>query len=239
MLSRLSAVVKTKMNKILDDAEDPYETLAYAREKLRETIRDAERGTAELAAHQRDLQHQASRLNRTTPQLYIEALDAIAAADEDAARSALTRQQATWLILQELRARIADLEQRRQALIAEIPAMQDSLASLQHDIKEIPKDSKLDISPEEKTRIRSIINDALRPSERLEHSLHQFTSVSRITSVPAVPDTITDENATQLIELFAPLAASRQIEEELYYLQELQPATEAVSLSADTFSRHR
>ena len=40
ILSRMSTVVKSKMNRILDNAEDPNETLDYAYEKQMETLRD-------------------------------------------------------------------------------------------------------------------------------------------------------------------------------------------------------
>ena len=40
MLSRMSTVVKAKMNRLIDNAEDPKETLDYAYEKQLEMLRD-------------------------------------------------------------------------------------------------------------------------------------------------------------------------------------------------------
>ena len=43
MLSRMSTIVKSKMNRILDSAEDPNETLDFAYEKQLEMLRQARR----------------------------------------------------------------------------------------------------------------------------------------------------------------------------------------------------
>ena len=44
MLSRMSTIVKSKINRVLDDAEDPRETLDYSYEKQREMLRNVKRG---------------------------------------------------------------------------------------------------------------------------------------------------------------------------------------------------
>lgn len=40
MLSRISEAIRAKMNDILDNAENPYETFGYAFEKVVESLRD-------------------------------------------------------------------------------------------------------------------------------------------------------------------------------------------------------
>ena len=55
ILSRMSTVVKSKMNRILDNAENPNETLDYAYEKQMETLRDVKRGVVEMVTAKRRL----------------------------------------------------------------------------------------------------------------------------------------------------------------------------------------
>ena len=62
ILSRMSTVVKSKMNRILDNAEDPNETLDYAYEKQMETLRDVKRGVVEMVTAKRRLELQASKV---------------------------------------------------------------------------------------------------------------------------------------------------------------------------------
>ena len=40
LISRMSTVVKAKMNRIVDDAENPHETLDYAYEKQMESLQN-------------------------------------------------------------------------------------------------------------------------------------------------------------------------------------------------------
>jgi len=50
MLSRMSTIVKSKMNRLLDNAEDPRETLDYSYEKQLEMLRNVKRGVVEMVA---------------------------------------------------------------------------------------------------------------------------------------------------------------------------------------------
>ena len=55
MLSRMSTIVKSKMNRILDNAEDPRETLDYSYEKQLEMLRNVKRGVVEMVAAKRQI----------------------------------------------------------------------------------------------------------------------------------------------------------------------------------------
>ena len=62
MFSRMSTIVKSKMNRILDNAEDPRETLDYSYEKQLEMLRNVKRGVVEMVTTKRRLQLQASKV---------------------------------------------------------------------------------------------------------------------------------------------------------------------------------
>ena len=238
MLSRISDAIKTKMNDILDNAENPHETFHYAFEKVMESLRDTHTLIADVTETKQRLQVKASTMNRTVPALYTKALDAIAAGDEDTARNTLKRQQATFLILEELHDKITSLERQQQSLITKIPAVQESLTALRDELKELPAERPLTLSPEERARIRPIIKDTLQLDEQITRILKEAKSAFSNMHVPEIPDTLTNKDATRLIEIFAPLAATRRIEEQLGYMQEIQPAQEPRSPSEGDSSPH-
>ena len=48
MLSRMSTIAKSKVNRVLDSAEDPRETLEYSYEKQMEMLKNVKRGVVEM-----------------------------------------------------------------------------------------------------------------------------------------------------------------------------------------------
>lgn len=65
MISRMSTIVKSKMNRLLDQAEDPRETLDYSYEKQMEMLRNVKRGAVEMVATKRRLQMQTAKARTT------------------------------------------------------------------------------------------------------------------------------------------------------------------------------
>ena len=55
MLSRMSTIVKSKVNRVLDSAEDPRETLEYSYEKQMEMLKNVKRGVFEIVTAKRRL----------------------------------------------------------------------------------------------------------------------------------------------------------------------------------------
>ena len=94
MLSRMSTIVKSKMNRILDTAEDPRETLDYSYEKQLEMLRNVKKGVVEMVAAKRRIQQQAVTVQANIEKLEAQAKQALEADREDLARLALQRKQA-------------------------------------------------------------------------------------------------------------------------------------------------
>ena len=61
MMSRMATIVKSKMNRVLDNAEDPRETLDYSYEKQLELLRNVKRGVVEMATAKRRLETSAGK----------------------------------------------------------------------------------------------------------------------------------------------------------------------------------
>ena len=116
MLSRMSTIVKSKMNRILDQAEDPRETLDYSYEKQLEMLRNVKRGVVEMVTAKRRIQQQATVVRENIAKLDSQARQALEAEREDLARLALQRKQASMIELQGLDDQIEGMEQEQEKL---------------------------------------------------------------------------------------------------------------------------
>ena len=116
MLSRMSTIVKSKMNRILDNAEDPRETLDYAYEKQMEMLRNVKRGVVEMVTTKRRLELQAAKVQESIMTLDSQARQALEAGREDLARLALQRKQTALIELDGLDQQVANLELEQEKL---------------------------------------------------------------------------------------------------------------------------
>lgn len=89
--SRLAAIIKAKVNKLLDRAEDPRETLDYSYEKQLEMLQKVRRGMADVATGKKRLDLQIDQLTASSTKLEGQAKQALAQGREDLARVALER----------------------------------------------------------------------------------------------------------------------------------------------------
>ena len=118
MLSRMSTVVKAKMNRLIDNAEDPKETLDYAYEKQLEMLRDVKRGVVEMVTAKRRLELQAKKARENVSKLDDQARKALGMGREDLARVALERKQTALAELDGLDQQIVDMEHEQEKLTA-------------------------------------------------------------------------------------------------------------------------
>ena len=115
-VGRMKTVLGAKMNRLLDRAEDPQETLDYAYERQLDTLRKVKQGLVEVVTAKRRLQYQAERVRTEVPKVEEQARQAIAVGREDLARMALQRKQITLSQLQDLEVQVAGLEQEQDRL---------------------------------------------------------------------------------------------------------------------------
>lgn len=118
VLSRMSTVFKAKINKVLDAAEDPRETLDYSYQKQQELLRNVKRGMADVVASKKRLELQAVKLKEQLSELEEQAKKALTIGREDLATAALERKQAIQKQLEGLQGQVADLEKEQEKLAA-------------------------------------------------------------------------------------------------------------------------
>jgi len=88
MLSRMSTIVKSKVNRVLDNAEDPRETLDYSYEQQMKMLHGVKRGVVEMVTAKRRLEGQAAKAQQNLAKLDSQARQALEAGREDLARLA-------------------------------------------------------------------------------------------------------------------------------------------------------
>ena len=115
---RMSTIVKAKISKLLDRAEDPSETLEYSYQKQIELLQNVKKGIADVVTSKKRLQLQEKALQDQIVKLDTQARQALNAGQEDLARTALERKNVAQTELQSLDSQVAQLEQQQEQLTA-------------------------------------------------------------------------------------------------------------------------
>ncbi len=115
---RMSTIVKAKISKLLDRAEDPAETLEYSYQKQIELLQNVKKGIADVVTSKKRLQLQEKNLQDQVLKLDTQARQALAAGQEDLARTALERKNVAQTELQSLDSQISQLEQQQEQMTA-------------------------------------------------------------------------------------------------------------------------
>src|SRR5439155_24805313 len=116
LTGRMSTVVKAKVSKLLDRAEDPAETLDYSYQKQTEQLQNVKKGIAGEVTAKKRLQMQESSLQQSVVKLDTQARQALAGGHEDLARAALERKNVAQTELQSLDTQVTELEQQQEKL---------------------------------------------------------------------------------------------------------------------------
>ena len=116
LTGRMSTVIKAKVSKLLDRAEDPSETLDYSYQKQVEQLQNVKKGIADVVTAKKRLQMQESSLQQSVVKLDTQARQALAGGNEELARAALERKNVAQTELQGLDTQVTELEQQQEKL---------------------------------------------------------------------------------------------------------------------------
>lgn len=117
LTGRMSTVVKAKVSKLLERAEDPAETLDYSYQKQVEQLQNVKKGIADVVTAKKRLQMQEKTIQQQLVKLDTQARQALSSGQEDLARTALERKNGAQAELQSLDQQVAELEDQQQKLI--------------------------------------------------------------------------------------------------------------------------
>jgi len=118
LLDRMSVIVNSKMNKLMDKFEDPRETLDYSYEKQIQLLQNVRRGVAEVTTSKKRLELQKAKLQMNINDLDSKARDALQNNREDLARRFLESKAGLQAQANTLDQQIAELAGEQQKLMA-------------------------------------------------------------------------------------------------------------------------
>ena len=118
LAGRMSTVIKSKISKLLDRAEDPGETLDYGYQKQVEMLQQVKKGVADVVTSKKRLQMQSQKLEQQVVKLDTQARQALSQGREDLARTALERKTLAQTELQSLDQQVKELEGQQEQLTA-------------------------------------------------------------------------------------------------------------------------
>ena len=221
LMSRASTVVKARISKLLDRAEDPSVTLDYSYEKQRELLQDVKRGIADVVTAKKRLQLQATQLEQSVVKLDGQAREAVAAGREDLARQALERKSGVQAQLRGLDGQIAGLEEQQERLIQSEKQLQAKIEAFRSQ-KEVIKaqysaaEAQVRIG-EAATGIGEQMADTGlaidRARDKTEQMQARASAIEELTAAGTLEDFTSDK--TQLDRELEALTSSTQVDSEL------------------------
>jgi len=113
---RMSTVIKAKVSKMLDRAEDPAETLDYGYQKQVALLQNVKKGIADVTTSKKRMQMQSQKLEQQVVKLDTQARQALSQGREDLARAALERKTVAQTELQSLDTQVQELERQQEQL---------------------------------------------------------------------------------------------------------------------------
>jgi phage shock protein A len=222
LMSRASTVVKAKLSKLLDRAEDPTETLDYSYEKQLELLQNVKRGIADVVTAKKRLQLQTSQLEQSVVKLDQQARQALGANREDLARAALERKSGVQQQLQGLDQQVAQLEDQQQKLVTSEKQLQAKIERFRSE-KEVIKaqysaaEAQVRIG-EAATGIGEQMADTglaiQRARDKTEQMQARAGAIEELTAAGTLED-FTAGGQTELDRELAQLASQSQVDSEL------------------------
>ena len=117
ILSRASYIIKSKLNSVLNRAEDPTETLDYSYEQLRDEEQKVKDGITDLTEQKKRLEIQRDNLQEEVEHHNEQAREAVKQDRDDLAERALTKKKGKMSQIEDLNAQISDLQRQQDALV--------------------------------------------------------------------------------------------------------------------------
>jgi phage shock protein A len=221
LMSRASMVVKSKFSKLLDNAENPAETLDYSYERQLELLQNVKRGIADVVTSKKRLELQETQLQQSVVKLESQARQALAAGREDLARQALERKSGLQQQLQGLDQQAQQLEQQQEKLVASEKALSAKVEAFRTQKETIKAqysaaEAQVRIG-EAATGIGEQMADTWlaiqRAKDKTEQMQARASAIDELTTSGALEDFTSDQ--TQLDRELGQLASKSQVDDEL------------------------
>ena len=225
LLERMSMVIKSKLSRLLDRAEDPSETLDYSYEEQLKLLQNVKRGVADVVTSKKRLQLQADKLEQSLVKLETQARDALAAGREDLARQALERKTLAQRQLQDLDVQIQQLEGQQEKLTSserQLSAKIEAFRSQKEVIKAQYSAAEAQVRiGEAATGIGEQMADTglaiQRAKDKTEQMQARASAIEELVQTGGLDDLTSDR--TQLDRELSQIASQSQVDQELERLK--------------------
>lgn len=202
LFGRMNTILQSKMNRVLDKAEDPNETLDYSYERQLQLLQNVKRSLADLVTSKRRLQLQSDQLQGSLSKLDDQARQALSQGNEPLARTALERKAALQQQLDGLGTQVTQLEQQQQKLTDAEQRLQTKIESFRTQKEAIKAEytasqAQVKIS-EAATGISEEMADVglaiQRAQDKTEQMQARASALDELESTGALPDFSGGEN---------------------------------------------
>ena len=221
LMSRTSTIVRAKLSKLLDRAENPNETLDYSYEQQLQLLQNVKRGVADVVTAKKRLQLQTTQLEQSVVKLETQARQALGGGREDFARQALERKSAVQTQLQDLDGQVHQLEDQQEKLVqneSELSARIESFRSQKEVMKAQYSAAEAQVRiGEAATGIGGKMADAGAAIERARSKTEEMQARAGAMDELIQSGTLEDftSDKTQLDRQLAQMASQTQVESEL------------------------
>jgi phage shock protein A len=227
LMERFALVIKSKLSRLLDRAEDPSETLDYSYEEQLKLLQNVKRGIADVTTSKKRLQLQSDKLEQSLVKLDTQARDAIGAGREDLARQALERKTLAQSQLQDLDVQVQQLEAQQEKLTSserQLSAKIEAFRSQKEVIKAQYSAAEAQVRiGEAATGIGEQMADTglaiQRAKDKTEQMQARAGAVEELIEAGTLEDFTTGDQS-QLDRELAQISAGQQVDAELERLKE-------------------
>ena len=241
-MKRLWFIIKAKLSKAIDRAEDPRETLDYSYEQQVTLLQEVKRGVAGVVTAKKRIEMTANKRREQLVKLETQARAALAAGREDLARAALARKADVQGELRTLDAQISELEGQQQVIVQRERELRDRIDRFRSE-KEVIKaqystaEAMVQIG-EATSGLGRGLSDAGRAIERVRDKTEQMQARAAAMDELVEAGTLTDQlnpGETPIDRELAQLSRSAEVESDLARLrQELGRGEPQAQLPHDT-----
>ncbi|HBG23301.1 MAG TPA: phage shock protein A, partial [Peptococcaceae bacterium] len=117
LLARISTVFKSKINKVVNEMENPQETLDYSYEKQLELLQNVRRNITNVVTAKKRLELQTVKLRNDLSKIDNQTKEALRQEREDLARLSLERKMHLEQQIQDLEQQVSGLNQEQEKLV--------------------------------------------------------------------------------------------------------------------------
>ena len=223
IFSRLTDIVNSNINSILDRAEDPEKIIRMVIQEMEDTLVEVRTAAARAMADKKEMEREIAHFSATRDEWAAKAELAIDKGREDLARGALVAKQKAE----------GEIDRRKVAMDAAEEAFekrQDDLAKLQAKLDEAKAKHRALMmrreAAEQRIRIRSQVYDG-----KVDDALARYNNIERkVDEMEAYADTIKGREPSLEAE-FAALERDESVEKELEALKAKRAKSSAKSSS--------